>query len=94
MGKLFGRDGIRGEANRYPMDAVIAIFCGQAITYFEKTNHRTRIHMGRTPRISVICLKVLWSLALLQWADTLTHCGVLPHGIAFVTQSMRADAVS
>jgi len=36
MGKLFGTDGIRGEANRYPMDASIAFSVGQAIPYVLK----------------------------------------------------------
>ena len=31
MGKLFGTDGIRGEANRYPMNAEIAFAMGQAV---------------------------------------------------------------
>ena len=33
MGKLFGTDGIRGEANRYPMDAAMAFAVGQAVTH-------------------------------------------------------------
>ena len=32
MGKLFGTDGVRGEANRYPMDASTATSLGQALT--------------------------------------------------------------
>ena len=31
MGKLFGTDGIRGEANRHPMDAAMAFAVGQAV---------------------------------------------------------------
>ena len=33
MGKLFGTDGIRGEANRYPMNAEIAFSVGQAVAH-------------------------------------------------------------
>ena len=42
MGKLFGTDGIRGEANRYPMDAAIAFSVGQAVAnLFKKADHKT-----------------------------------------------------
>ena len=36
MGTLFGTDGIRGEANRHPMDAFIAFAVGQAVTHVLK----------------------------------------------------------
>ena len=45
MGKLFGTDGIRGEANRYPMNAAIAFGVGQAVAHlFKKANHRAHVH--------------------------------------------------
>ncbi len=40
MGKLFGTDGVRGEANRYPMNAEIAFAIGQAVVYAFKKNTR------------------------------------------------------
>ena len=53
MGKLFGTDGIRGEANHYPMDASMAFAVGQAVTYIlKKKNHTTRIIIGKDTRIS------------------------------------------
>jgi len=53
MGKLFGTDGVRGEANRYPMNAEIAFAIGQAIVYtLKKQHHRTRIVIGKDTRIS------------------------------------------
>ncbi|MCP4691383.1 MAG: hypothetical protein GY859_25285, partial [Desulfobacterales bacterium] len=36
MGELFGTDGIRGEANQYPMDGVTAFSVGQAVSHFIK----------------------------------------------------------
>ena len=30
MGQLFGTDGIRGEANRYPMNSAIAFSVGRS----------------------------------------------------------------
>ena len=53
MGKLFGTDGIRGEANRYPMDAAMAFAIGQAVTYaLKKEHHSTRVVIGKDTRIS------------------------------------------
>ena len=53
MGKLFGTDGIRGEANRYPMRSEIAFEVGQAVAYLlKKEHHRTRIIIGKDTRIS------------------------------------------
>jgi len=53
MGKLFGTDGIRGEANRYPMNAEISFALGQAIVYILKKRHtRPRIVIGKDTRIS------------------------------------------
>jgi len=52
MGMLFGTDGIRGEANRHPMDAAIAFSVGQAVAkLFKKEEHRTRVVIGKDTRI-------------------------------------------
>jgi phosphoglucosamine mutase len=94
MGKLFGTDGIRGEANRYPMDAGIAFSVGQAITHLLKTpNHRTRIIIGKDTRISGYMLESSLESGITSMGGYPYLVGVLPTpGIAFVTQSMRADA--
>ena len=94
MGKLFGTDGIRGEANRYPMDAHIAFSVGQAITYLlKKPNHRTRIIIGKDTRISGYMLESSLMSGVTSMGGYPYLVGVLPTpGIAFVTQSMRADA--
>lgn len=94
MGKLFGTDGIRGEANRYPMDASVAFAVGQAITYrLKKQNHRTRIIIGKDTRISGYMLEGALESGITSMGGHPYLVGVLPTpGIAFVTQSMRADA--
>jgi len=94
MGKLFGTDGIRGEANRFPMDAGIAFSVGQAIAYLLKTpNHRTRIIIGKDTRISGYMLESSLESGITSMGGYPYLVGVLPTpGIAFVTQSMRADA--
>ena len=94
MGRLFGTDGIRGEANRYPMDASTAFSVGQAITYLlKKPNHRTRIIIGKDTRLSGYMLEGALESGITSMGGHPYLVGVLPTpGIAFVTQSMRADA--
>jgi phosphoglucosamine mutase len=94
VGKLFGTDGIRGEANRYPMNAEIAFAVGQAIAYLlRKEQHRTRIIIGKDTRISGYMLESSLESGITSMGGYPYLVGVLPTpGIAFVTQSMRADA--
>jgi phosphoglucosamine mutase len=94
MGKLFGTDGIRGEANRHPMSAEIAFSVGQAIAYLlRKEHHRTRIIIGKDTRISGYMLESALESGITSMGGNPYLVGVLPTpGIAFVTQSMRADA--
>ena len=94
MGKLFGTDGIRGEANRYPMCAEIAFSVGQAIAHlFKKKGHRTRVIIGKDTRISGYMLESSLEAGITSMGGQAYLVGVLPTpGIAFVTQSMRADA--
>ena len=94
MGKLFGTDGIRGEANRYPMDAMTAFSVGQAVTHlFRNGNHRTRVVIGKDTRISGYMLESSLEAGITSMGGNPYLVGVLPTpGIAFITQSMRADA--
>lgn len=94
MGVLFGTDGIRGEANRYPMNAEIAFLVGQAVTYlFKKEGHKTRIIIGKDTRISGYMLESSLEAGITSMGGNPYLVGVLPTpGISFITQSMRADA--
>jgi len=94
MGRLFGTDGIRGEANRYPMDAHTAFSVGQALAYLlRKPNHRVRIIIGKDTRISGYMLESSLESGISSMGGNPYLVGVLPTpGIAFITQSMRADA--
>ena len=94
MGKLFGTDGIRGEANRYPMNAEIAFRVGQAVAYmFRKNGHRARVIIGKDTRISGYMLESSLQAGVTSMGGHPYLVGVLPTpGISFVTQSMRADA--
>lgn len=95
MGKLFGTDGIRGEANRYPMDSATAFAVGQAITslFRRSGNHRTRVIIGKDTRISGYMLESSLEAGITSMGGDPYLVGVLPTpGIAFATYSMRADA--
>ncbi len=94
MGKLFGTDGVRGEANRYPMNAEIAFAIGQAVVYILKKDHpRPRIVIGKDTRISGYMLESSLESGITSMGGNPYLLGVLPTpGIAFVAQSMRADA--
>lgn len=94
MGKLFGTDGIRGEANRHPMSAEIAFGVGQAVAHvFRKNGHRARVIIGKDTRISGYMLESSLEAGITSMGGCPYLVGVLPTpGIAFITQSMRADA--
>ena len=94
MGKLFGTDGVRGEANRYPMNAEIAFTLGQAIVYIlKKGRYRPRIVIGKDTRISGYMLEGAFESGITSMGGNPYMLGVLPTpGIAFIAQSMRADA--
>jgi phosphoglucosamine mutase len=94
MGKLFGTDGIRGEANRYPMKSEIAFGVGQAVAHLlRKQHHRTRIVIGKDTRISGYMLESSLEAGITSMGGHPYLVGVLPTpGIAYITQSMRADA--
>ncbi|MHB8108905.1 MAG: phosphoglucosamine mutase [Syntrophorhabdaceae bacterium] len=94
MGKLFGTDGVRGEANRYPMNAEIAFAIGQAMVYIlKKTHERPRVVIGKDTRISGYMLEGALESGITSMGGNPYMLGVLPTpGIAFIAQSMRADA--
>jgi len=94
MGRLFGTDGIRGEANRYPMNSAVAFSVGQAVTYIlKKSSHKPRLIIGKDTRISGYMLESSIEAGITSMGGVPYLVGVLPTpGVAFITQSMRSDA--
>lgn len=94
MGKLFGTDGIRGEANRYPMDAGMAFSVGQALTrVLRDEGKHGRIIIGKDTRISGYMIEGALEAGITSMGGSVEMVGVLPTpGIAYITESMRADA--
>jgi phosphoglucosamine mutase len=76
------------------MDAGIAFSVGQAVAHLlKKPNHRTRIIIGKDTRISGYMLESSLESGITSMGGYPYLVGVLPTpGIAFITQSMRADA--
>jgi phosphoglucosamine mutase len=94
MDKLFGTDGIRGEANCYPMDAMTALSIGRALVHtIKKKNRRIRVVIGKDTRISGDMLESALVAGISSMGGDPHLVGVLPTpGIAFMTRSIQADA--
>lgn len=94
--KLFGTDGIRGRANVYPMTGEVAFSLGRAVTaYFQKFSKHDHpiIIIGKDTRLSCYMIEQAFSAGVCSQGGRAILTGPLPTpGVAFVTQSMRADA--
>ncbi|HEY3451927.1 MAG TPA: phosphoglucosamine mutase [Myxococcales bacterium] len=92
--KLFGTDGIRGVANVYPMTAEVAMQVGRAVAYLLRNGpHRHRVVIGKDTRLSGYMLETALASGLCSMGVDVLLVGPLSTpGIAFITQSMRADA--
>lgn len=93
--KLFGTDGIRGKANIYPMTGEVAFVLGRAVTSYFQQNFTKKplIIIGKDTRLSCYMLEQAFSAGVCAQGGKAILTGPLPTpGVAFVTQSMRADA--
>ena len=91
--KLFGTDGIRGVANRAPMDAGTALRLGQAAgRYFNRGTHRHRVVIGKDTRLSGYMLEPALTAGFIGAGMDVVLVGPLPTpAIALLTRSLRAD---
>ncbi len=92
--KLFGTDGVRGVANVYPMTTEIAMQLGRAVAYlFKGSDKRRRIVIGKDTRLSGYMIENAMAAGICSMGVDVQLVGPLPTpGIAFITNSMRADA--
>jgi len=92
--QIFGTDGVRGKANRTPMDSEMALNLGRAIaSIFKNGTHRNRIVIGKDTRISGYMLETALASGICSMGADVCLVGPIPTpGIAFITRSMRADA--
>jgi len=95
--KLFGTDGIRGPANKYPVTPEIALKVGQALgsllkkKYPEEEQHTVLI--GKDTRLSGYMLEQALASGLNSMGVWVQLTGPLPTpGIGFLAQNMRVSA--
>ena len=98
MGKLFGTDGVRGMANIGHMSAETVLEIGRATAHVCKASHkekgtRTTIVIGKDTRLSGYMLENALTAGICSMGVDVLLLGPLPTpAVAFITQSMRADA--
>ncbi|MEE9368686.1 MAG: phosphoglucosamine mutase [Pontiella sp.] len=98
MGKLFGTDGVRDMANEGNMTAEMALQIGRATAYTCKEHHaekgtRPRIIIGKDTRLSGYMLENALTAGITSMGVDVLLLGPIPTpAVAFITQSMRADA--
>lgn len=94
MRKLFGTDGVRGLANKYPLTSEVALKLGMALVEVLKSRGRKlRIVIGKDTRISGYMLETALASGICAMGSDVYLVGPMPTpGVAFITSSMRADA--
>ncbi len=91
--RIFGTDGVRGEANVPPLDSETALNLGRAIASLFRNNRHHRIVVGKDTRLSGYMLETAIASGICSMGADVCLVGPLPTpGIAFITRSMRADA--
>jgi len=94
MGRLFGTDGIRGEANRAPMDGPTGLALGRALGgILRKSEKPFKVVLGKDTRISGDMLASAVAAGIASAGGTVLHAGVIPTpGVAFLVRSLGAQA--
>ena len=96
MGRYFGTDGIRGEANR-ELTVDKALRLGYALGYYLKKKHKDeekiKIIMGSDTRISGYMLRSALTAGLTSMGIYIDFVGVIPTpGVAYITKIKNAKA--
>lgn len=90
MARLFGTDGIRGKANRWPLTAEFVMKVGQAAAQMiDRTgNTRLQVLIGRDPRLSGGMLESALAAGLMAAGVDVMLAGVIPTpAIAYLTRT-------
>jgi len=93
MRKFFGTDGIRGQANAYPMTAEMALKIGMAAgLVFKNGGHRHRVVIGKDTRLSGYMLENALVAGFTSVGMDVFLLGPLPTpAVAMLTRSLRTD---
>ncbi|MCV2875163.1 phosphoglucosamine mutase [Rhodobacteraceae bacterium XHP0102] len=92
--KLFGTDGVRGQANSYPMTADMALKLGAAAgRYFRRDTERGhRVVIGKDTRLSGYMLENALTAGFTSTGMDVLLLGPVPTpAVGLLTPSMRAD---
>lgn len=95
MSRLFGTDGIRGVANRYPLDCETALVAGRAIAavFSQAKNGSGRFLIGQDTRISGSMLASALAAGICSMGKDVYLAGVIPTpGVAYLTATDGFDA--
>jgi phosphoglucosamine mutase len=92
--KFFGTDGVRGQANVYPISPDFVMRLGQAIGILFKEKHaHPRILIGKDTRLSGYMLEQALASGICSVGVEALFLGPLPTpGIAYLTRGLRASA--
>lgn len=92
--EIFGTDGVRGQANYYPMTVEIAVALGRAVgKIFRRHAGKHRIVVGKDTRLSCYMFENALIAGLCSMGVDTLMVGPLPTpGVAFITRAYRADA--
>jgi phosphoglucosamine mutase len=93
MRKLFGTDGIRGQANVEPLTPQTLTRLGQAIgLHFMRGDHRHRVVIGKDTRLSGYMVESALASGFVSVGMDVALVGPLPTpAVAMLTRSLRAD---
>src|SRR5882757_10615475 len=91
--KLFGTDGIRGLANKFPMTSEIALKVGMAAgRIFTTGDHTHRVVIGKDTRLSGYMIESALVSGFTSVGMDVFQFGPLPTpAVAMLTRSLRAD---
>ena len=96
MGEFFGTDGIRGIANRYPLDGETVVQIGRAIAdYFSmhRPEGSRRFVIGQDPRISGNMLVHAIAAGICSMGIDVHLAGIVPTpAVAYLAQTLGYDA--
>ncbi len=90
MGRLFGTDGIRGVANRYPMTAMMAVKTGMAVALLVKKAGFKSVIIGRDTRLSGEMLEAALTSGVTAMGVHVLAAGIIPTpGVARLTSETK-----
>lgn len=95
MGVLFGTDGIRGQANAYPITPEVAMLVGKAVAklFATRGKGKNRVLIGKDTRLSGYMLETALTSGLVSMGMDVFLVGPIPTpAVAHLTKSMGAVA--